>query len=161
MATDLTTGAIAGREHFIVRNSATHASPTWVQMNQARNLVFNKKRDSSTVELHGDNDNDHVVGNKTKDGSFEYVKKRGTDADYTAINTSFESGTILEIGILDGPANLNASVGFAYPIKITDMSKTANGNSETTYSVSFVKILAYDSGDALVSEFSITGTTPG
>lgn len=158
--TDLTAGVIAGREHVLVINDGTHATPDFIGMPQARNLTFNKKRDASVVEMHGSEGNDHSVGNMTKDGSFEYVKKRGTDAVYTKINNAIEDSTIEEIGILDGPADDSNSAGIAYPVKLTEMNMVANGNTETVYSVSFVKVKAYDGSDELVEEFAITGTDP-
>lgn len=158
--TDLTAGTIAGREHVLVINDGTHAAADFIAMPQARNLTFNKKRDATVVELHGSEGNDHSVGNMTKDGAFEYVKRRGADDIYDKINDAIEDSTIEEIGILDGPANSSNSVGIAYPMKLTEMNMVANGNSETVYSVSFVKVKAYDASDDLVDEFAITGTDP-
>jgi hypothetical protein len=157
--TDLTAGAIAGREHVLVLNTGTHASPTLTEMPQARNFTWNKKRDSSAVEMHGNIENDHTTGNLTKDGSFEYVKKRGTDTTFDALNDAIDDGTIEEIGMLDGPANLDASAGVMYPLKLTELNEVANGNSETVYSISFVRVHAYASG-TYVGDIAITGTTP-
>ena len=157
--TDLTAGAIAGREHVLILNTGTHASPTLTEMPQARNFTFNKQRDSTTVEMHGNRVNDHTIGNITQDGSFEYVKKRGDDDIFDALKDAIDDGTIEEIGMLTGPVNLDGSVGVMYPLKLTSLNEVANGSGETVYSINFVRVHAYE-GTTFVGEFAISGTTP-
>ena len=158
MATDLDRGAYAGKETVSVYNSATHATPTWVEMARVRNLQFEQGPELKKVNFHGASASGAIPGYDEQSGSFEYVRKRGTDTVYAALVAARDNATIIEIGNLDGPLDDVNSVGWAMPVLLGKFSTTSNGGDEVVTTVNFEKADAYDGSDNEIAIFSITGS---
>jgi hypothetical protein len=112
MASDLTRGAYSGKETFFYYNSATYASPTWVEMKRARNIQLNRGPALTPVEFHGAAETGNIPGYKVTSGSFEYVRRKGTDAVYAALVAARDAGEILDIAHLNGTVLLDESIGW-------------------------------------------------
>ena len=153
MATDLTRGAYTGKETKTYYNSNTHASPTWTEMPRIRNFQSSRGPALSEVEFHGAGSTGNIPGYQKASGSFEYVKKRGTDAIYSALKTAQAAGSILVIRHLDNAVTVDGAKGFDVPILLGESQETANGGDGVVETFQFGKADAYDaSGDAVEVE---------
>lgn len=161
MASDLTKGGYSGRETKLYYNSATYASPTWVEIVRARNVQKNRGKETSEIEFHGGGTKASIAGYPVFSGSFEYVRKAGTDSVYTALETHREAGTIVDLVHLNGTILLDESKGWRCPVLLGEFAETANGSDGVVVTIPFVKADAYDSGGNLIDWAAFTGTTPG
>lgn len=149
MASDLDRGAYSGKETVLYYNSATHASQTWVEIKRARNVQVNRGPALSEVEFHGATSTTNIPGYKRFSGSFEYVKKVGTDTVFGALETARDSGDIIEIAhaaVIDG----TSSNGWQCPVLLGEFSETANGNDGVVVTIPFAAADAYDGSAAEV-----------
>lgn len=160
MATDLVRGAYSGKETFTYYNSATYASPTWVEMKRVRNVQFNRGPNLSEVEMHGAAETGNIPGYKNFSGSFEYVRKIGTDTVFAALIAARDAGSIVDLAQLNGTVVLDASTGWRAPVVLGEFSETANGNDGVVVTIPFAKADAFDGSGDPVNYASFTGTTP-
>lgn len=160
MASDLTRGAYSGRETFFYYNSATNASPTWVELKRARNVQSNRGPNLSDIEFHGAAEMAAIPGYKKFSGSFEYVRRRGADTVYDALVAARDAGNILELVHLNGTILLDESVGWRCPVLLGEFSESANGNDGVVVTIPFSKADAYDASGDSVDYAAFTGTTP-
>lgn len=160
MASDLDRGAYAGKETILYYNSATYASPTWVEIGRARNVQTNRGVTLSEVETHGAAETGNVPGYKKFSGSFEYARKLGADTVYDALIAARDSGDILDICHLNGTVALDASKGWRAPVLLGESSGTDNGNDPSSTSFPFAKADAFDGSGDPVNYAAFTGTTP-
>lgn len=160
MASDLDRGAYSGKETFLYYNTATSATPTWAEIPRARNVQMNRGPNLAEIEFHGASETSNIPGYKRFSGSFEYVRKKGTDTVFAALESARDAGDILQIGHLNGPVNVTGSVGWKCPVLLGEFSETANGNDGVVVTIPFAKADAYlANGDAVECE-SFTGSTP-
>lgn len=160
MASDLTRGAYSGKETKLYYNSATNASPTWVEIVRARNVQTNRGPNLAEVEFHGAAETASIPGYRKFAGSFEYVRKAGTDTVYAALIAARDAGSIIELVHLNGTILLDASVGWRCPVLLGEFSETANGNDGVVVTIPFAKADAFNSGGSSVDYAAFTGTTP-
>ena len=161
MTTGLTQGAYAGKETKLYYNSGSHASPTWVEIKRARNVTKARPKNVADVNFHGSNSTVGVAGYAGFSGSFEYVKKKGTDTVFAAIRAARDNGTIIELAHLDGVITSDDSVGWFAPVYFENSDETANGNDPTVETFAFKLADAYDASENQVDfNGAFTGTTP-
>lgn len=156
MATDLKRGAFSGKETKLYYNSATHASPTWVLIDRARNIQVNDGPALSEVEFHGSKNTSNIPGYAAFSGSFEYVRRKGTDTVYDALVAARDAGSPLELQHLDGPIATVGSKGWKAPVLLGEGSSTANGGDPLVESFAFGLADAYDASDNVVEKESVT-----
>ena len=157
MATDLTRGAYSGRETFLYYNSATNASPTWVEVPRARNIQTNRGPALTEVEFHGAAETASIPGYKKFSGSFEYVRRKGTDAVYAALIAARDDGDIVELVHLNGAID-TASVGWRCPVLLGEFSETSNGSDGVVVTIPFAKADAFTAAGASVDYVAFAGT---
>ncbi len=150
MATDLVRGAYSGKETHLYYNSATNASPTWVEVPRARNISVNDGPALADVEFHGSENTSQIPGYKAFNGSLEYVRSRATDAVYTALKAASEAGDIIELMHVNAPYEISGAVnpdakGWRAPCIFGQFAETANGGDPVVASVPFSLADAYDS----------------
>jgi|GEM_PF-4016897 len=160
MASDLARGAYSGKETFFYYNSATYASPTFVEMKRVRNIQTNRGPNLGDVEFHGAAETGAIPGYKKFSGSFEYVRRKGADTVYDFLVDARDSGEILDIAHLNGTIILTASVGWRCPILLGEFSESANGNDGVVVTIPFSKADCYTTAGDEVNYASFTGTTP-
>ncbi|MDA7492691.1 hypothetical protein N8510_01200 [bacterium] len=164
MATDLEKGAFAGKDTFLYYNSATYASPTWVEMVRSRNVQVTRGAATTEVEFHGASTTGNIHGYSSFSGSFEYVKRLGTDAVFAALEAARDNKTIVDIIHLNGPETLPASstadpsVGWRAPVILGEFSETSNGSDSVTVTIPFVKADAYTAAGVAVDITDYTGS---
>ena len=156
---DLSRGSYAGKETYLYYNSATYASPTWVLIARARNVQKNRGPNLGDVEFHGANETGAVPGYVTFAGSFEYVRRLGTDTVYAFLLAAQEAGDIVDICHLNGTIVLDESIGWRCPVLLGEFSETSNGNDGVVATIPFSKADAYNVSGA-VNYSAFTGTTP-
>ena len=158
MASDLTKGAYSGKETFLYYNSATHASQTWVEIVRARNVTVNQEKSVDPVEFHGASETGHTVGYSGFTGTFEYVRRKGTDAVFSALETARNDGSSIELGQLNGPITDANSTGWQAPVYLGTFSETANGNDGVVVTIEFKKADVFDSTGASIPVDSLSGS---
>lgn len=147
MASDLTRGAVSGKETKLYYNSGTDASPTWVEIKRARNVQVNDGPSLNAVEFHGANNSSNIPGYAAFSGSFEYVKKRGADSVYDAIETARRNGDIIQLQHLNDDVATVGAKGWKAPCVIGEKSETSNGNDPVVATFPFGLADAYDELD--------------
>lgn len=161
MPSDLTRGAYSGKETFLYYNSATYASPTWVEIPRARNISVNDGPGLADVEFHGSENTSQIPGYKAFNGSLEYVRRRTTastpDGVYDYLKAASENGTIVDmmhlnqdIVLADGTTTNPDAIGWRAPCILGQFAETANGGDPVVASLPFSLADAYDaSGDQI------------
>lgn len=160
MATDLDRGAYSGKETFLYYNTATYASPTWAEIVRARNVQINRGPNLAEIEFHGAAETANIPGYARFSGSFEYVRRKGTDTVFAALLTARDAGSIVDLVHLNGTILLTESIGWRAPVLLGEFQETANGNDGVIVTIPFAKADAYDSGGDEVNYAAFTGTTP-
>jgi hypothetical protein len=160
MASDLTRGAYSGKETYLYYNSATNATPTWVAIPRARNIQVNDGPALADVEFHGASATAQIPGYAGFNGSFEYVRRRGTDTVFAALQTAARAGNIIELVHLNGPINDSDSIGWRAPCLLGQFAETANGGDPVVVTIPFSKADAYNSGGTSIERVAFTGTDP-
>ena len=144
MASDLNRGAYSGKETHLYYNSATHASPTWVEIARARNITTTTGPELSDVQFHGSDNTSQIPGYSAFNGSFEYVRKRGTDSVYAAIVAAAEAGDIIQLMHLNGPEDGVGFTGWKAPCVFGQFDQPANGGDAVVSTIPFSLADAYD-----------------
>ncbi len=153
MASDLTRGAYSGRETYLYYNSATNATPTWTQIVRARNIQFTDGPSLTEIEFHGAAAISSIPGYEGFSGSFEYVRRRGTDAVYSALLTAMRDGDPLEFQFLNNTEATAGAIGWRAPVLLGQFQETANGSDGVVVTIPFALADAYDAnGDVVVLE---------
>lgn len=159
MASDLTRGAYSGRETKLYYNSATHASPTWVEIKRARNIQTNRGPALSDIEFHGASETKAIPGYKKFAGSFELVRKRGADTVYDAIIEAREAGSIIELVHLNGSITDDDSKGWMCPVLLGETGDTANGGDGVAVTIPFQAADAFDASGDEVNYQAFSGSS--
>lgn len=160
MASDLERGAYSGRETYLYYNSATYASPTWVEILRARNIQKTRGPNLGEIEFHGAAEVGNIPGYKKFSGSFEYVRRKGADTVYDFLLAAQEAGDIVDLCHLNGTVLLDESVGWRCPVILGEFSESANGNDGVVVTIPFAKADCYTTAGAEVNYAAFTGTTP-
>ncbi len=155
MPTDLTRGAYSGKETFLYYNTATYASPTWVEIPRARNITVNDGPALADVEFHGSQNTSQIPGYSAFNGSFEYVRRITTaatpDEVYDDLKAASEGGAIVDMLHLnqnrvesDGTTVNPDAIGWRAPCILGQFAETANGGDPVVASIPFSLSDAYD-----------------
>jgi hypothetical protein len=162
MASDLQRGAYSGKETYLYYNNATHETPNWIEIARARNVQVNDGPELADVEFHGSDNTSQIPGYAAFNGSFEYVRKRGTDAVYDAIKTASAAGDIIELMHLNGPEDGIGFKGWQAPCVFGQFAETANGGDPVVATIPFSLADAYDATETQigVEPASSSGVAP-
>lgn len=148
--TGLQRGAYSGKETKLYFNDGTYEAPDWVEIVRARNVQKNRGPALTDIEFHGAQETAAIPGYQGFNGSFEYVRKRGTDAVYDALEAAQEAGDIVDLAHLNGSITVDSSVGWRCPVLLGEFAETSNGNDGVVVTVPFRKADAYDvNGDSV------------
>lgn len=156
MASDLTRGAYSGKETKLYYNSASHATPTWVEIVRARNIQINRGPALGDVEFHGGQSSTSVPGYAKFNGSFEYVRRRGVDAVYNALITARDNQAILHVRHLNGPIVTVGVTGIDAPIMLGEGSSSVNGGDAVAESFNFGLADAFNAAGVQINVTNIT-----
>ena len=156
MASDLTRGAYSGRETYLYYNTATNASPTWAEIPRARNIQYSDGPGLTEIEFHGAASTGNIPGYDKFSGSFEYVRKRGTDTIYAALLAAMRARTPLELEFLNDDIGNTGATGWRAPVLLGEFQETANGGDGVVVTIPFGKADAYDAGGDAVEVADVT-----
>lgn len=113
-----------GMEAKLYRNTGTHASPTWVEMLNVKDLTLNLEASEADVTTRG-NAGWRATIAALKDGSIEFEMVWDTgDADFTAIKDGFFGNTNIEFAVMDGDVTASGSQGLRATMSITSFSRS-------------------------------------
>lgn len=156
MATDLVRGAYSGRETKLYYNSATNATPTWVEIKRARNVQYTDGPGLSEVEFHGGQATASIPGYDKFSGSLEYVRRRGTDTVYAALLAARRNRTPIELEFLNDDISVVGATGWRAPVLLGEFSESSNGGDGVVVTIPFAKADAYDAGGDSVEVTDVT-----
>ena len=161
LATDLVRGAFSGKETFLYYNTGPTAVPVWEEIPRARNITTTDGPALTDVEFHGSPNTTQIPGYKAFNGSFELVRKKGTDTVYDALKLISETGEIVEFLHLNGTNLEVASVGWRAPVQLGEFAEVANGNDPVVATIPFGLADAYDGSDNQIGKTPAIGEGPG
>jgi len=113
-----------GMEAKLYRNSGTYASPTWVEMQNVKDVTLNLEAGEADVTTRG-NAGWRATIAALKDGSIEYEMVWDTaDPDFTAIQQAFFGNTEIEFAVMDGDITASGTQGLRATMSITNFSRS-------------------------------------
>lgn len=113
-----------GMEAKLFRNTGDYASPTWVEMQNVKDLTLNLEAGEADATTRG-NAGWRATIAALKDGSIEFEMIWDTaDADFTAIKDTFFGSTDLEFAVMDGDVAASGSQGLRATMSITNFSRS-------------------------------------
>jgi hypothetical protein len=103
---------VLGKDCHLYYNSATHASPTWVEIKKAINVKYKIGKGEAEVTSRETSWKLTKGGLKELEVTFNYRKKQGTDTVFAFLQAKAISGDAAEFWVADGP---QAEVGVQGP----------------------------------------------
>jgi len=102
---------VLGLDAKIYRNSATYENPTWVEIDNVKDVTLNLSKEEADATTRANNGWKAIVAT-LKEGTvdFEMVWNK-SDENFQALLTSFLSNTVIDFLILDGPYTSEGSEG--------------------------------------------------
>ena len=139
---------VPGRKTFTYL-STIFDTPVWQEIARRRDTNFNQGKqegDASAADL------DHEAtgyGLRTKELTFDYLYKRGTDAIFTALEDSCDNDTVLYFLRLDDALGQSGAKGYKFPGIVAEFNETAALSEGVVYSVT-VKFARHEDSGSLV-----------
>jgi hypothetical protein len=99
-----------GNAGKLYRNSATYATPTFVEVANIRDMSIDDARAEADLSARGDDISVFLAGKRTVGVQLEMVYD-DTDTGYDALRDAYEGNTVIELWIADGPAATTGSTG--------------------------------------------------
>ena len=124
-----------GMEGKLYRNTADYATPTWVEMQNVKDLTLSVEANEADATTRGNNGWEAIVA-ALKKGSIEFEMVWDTaDADFTAIQQAFFGNTTIEFAVMDGDVASSGSQGLRATMTITNFSRSEPLQEVMTVSV--------------------------
>lgn len=125
-----------GLDAGLYRNSANYASPTWVEINNVRDVTVTLEKDESDVTTRGTGGwRARVATLKDLNVEFEMVAF-AADTDLAAVRDAFINGTTLDIAVMDTEINTVGAEGPRAEMEVFSFSRNEPLTEGLTYSVS-------------------------
>ena len=131
----LTQTPVTGQESKLYYNSATYASPTWVEITKCIDVTISITASEVTTNARESAWKLTRQGLKELAISWNYLHKQGTDTVFDAIRAAFFSRTTYELLALDGPATESGCQGIRAHCQF--FSNTLNQGLEDASTVDF------------------------
>ena len=117
---------VLGMNAKLYRNTATYGTPTWDLVGNVRDLTLALTKDVVDVTTRGNNGWKAEVGT-LKDGSVDFSMVWDTeDTDFTAMQTAFLAGTLIDFAVMDGDITTPGSQGLRAEFDIMTFSRNEN-----------------------------------
>jgi hypothetical protein len=104
----------------------------------------------SEIEFHGASATANIPGYDKFSGSFEYVRRRGTDTVYDALVDAMRARGPIELQFLNNTVTTDGAVGWRAPVLLGEFSENANGADGVVVTIPFALADAYDAGGDVV-----------
>ena len=107
----------------LYRNSATYGTPTWVEIDNVRDVNFPhayEKLEATTRASGGVKE--YEPGELELSFSFK-IRSDEADTDFTSLETAYLARSLIDLMILDGDKATNGSRGYRYEAKVFSMGE--------------------------------------
>ncbi len=131
-------GVQPGRKNKLYYNSATYASPTWVEIARVGDVNRTGTKASTEVNMRASDTTIVVYGNKSREITFTYYKIKGSgtaDPVFTKLSDSYENDTVLDIAMMEGPIATVGQFGVRGPFVVSQLDKAEPIDGVDTYDV--------------------------
>lgn len=117
---------VLGLDGKAYRNTATHASPTWTEIENIQDAALNLTGETDDVTIRGGS-GWRLNVTTLLDGSVDFGMVYDTDdADFEAIQSAFFNKTTLLLAFMDGDITTNGSEGLRAPMAVNSFGRTEN-----------------------------------
>lgn len=137
----------AGRQCTANLNTGTYAVPVWSPLGRITSPKRAQSRGSSERMYRGADNKKTVLGYKSYGFAFTYIPKDIdlTDAILVALQASFDSGTVMDIALLDRTAAVDAT-GVRGPFVVQQFDRNEDDEDAVVYDVVLVEVDAEQTG---------------
>ena len=127
---------VLGKDAKLYHNSGSYASPTWVEIENVRDLSLSMERADTDITTRGGGGWRQSVATLA-DGSVDFQMVWDTsDTDFTAIKDAFTGASTIEFLILDGSQAVAGSQGLRATMAVTGFSRNEGLEDALTVDVS-------------------------
>jgi len=114
-------------------NSATHASPTWVEITDAIDIGVDLSKVKADVSSRAGTWKHHKSGQKEGSISMSYLHNKGADTVFDALLASYISDTPRQFAFMDGAIATAANQGLRAYCEVFGMSQGQNLDDGVKY----------------------------
>lgn len=108
--------AKSGRKCKLYVNSATYATPTWVEIDIARDVNISLGKGENEANARDVDWEQFLPGLKTMEVTFD-VRSEPTHTAWTTLRDAFIDDTELDIAVMDGDIATSGSKGYRAPMQ--------------------------------------------
>lgn len=145
--------AVVGLDCYLYYNSATHATPTWVQIAQARDVRLALSAAEADVSSRECNFKLAMQGLKEFSLEFDYLHTLGADTVFDALLASFISGTAKEFFVSDQAAATTGAQGARFGGLVFSMDRNEAMDEGVTMSFTVKPTRFIESGSLVVPDW--------
>ena len=140
--------ALSGRDCGAYYNSATYASPTWVEVTRAIDVSINLGKNTAEIKSRVSSWTTSAPGTKTLSVDVGYLHKPGgTDTVFDVLQDMFWNDTVKEFAIMDDAGGIaSGDVGLRAHFICTDMTQDQALEDGVQYTFTLEPVLEDDSG---------------
>ncbi len=114
---------LLGLNAKLYRNTGTYGSPTWVLVDNVKDLSINKEKGEADVTTRANNGWEATAAT-LKSATIEWdMVYDPADADYTAIETAWEDGSAIEFAFMDGLITVAGTKGYRMTCAVFGFSR--------------------------------------
>jgi hypothetical protein len=128
-----------GKNHKLYRNSATYASPTWVEITHVSDLMLDQTKGEADVSTRATGGDEAKVGTlkaRSLDFTFLYREDDSANAlDYTALSDSYENNTAIDMLIVNGVYSTPGTKGWRATMEVFKFSNDQKLTEASKFSV--------------------------
>lgn len=122
--------------NFNTLGLAGFANPNWVEIDRVSDVDRTGSKASSEVNIRASDTTISVYGNKSREISFTYYKKKGVDDVFTVLSDSFENDTVLDIAMMEDAMTATPKpIGKRGPFIVSELNKSEPIDGAETYEV--------------------------
>ena len=128
---------VTGLECKLYYNTATHASPTWVEIKKAINVNYTISKGEADQSSRESTWRNNLTTLKDLEITFSYRKKAGTDTVFDALIAAALADTIYEYAVLDAAHTESGAQGVRAFCQITSAgnSQELEGTEEIEFTL--------------------------
>lgn len=109
---------VIGNECKLYRNSGSYASPTWLEIENVKDLSYTSEAQEADLTTRANNGYTATVATlKSISVNFGMVYDPD-DVDYAALETAYDAKDVIEIAICDGPIGTTGTKGIRLSTQI-------------------------------------------
>ena len=107
-----------GQDCKLYRNTATYASPSWDEVDSARDVTLGLEKNETDISTRG-NDGWEATATVRKKGSVEFeLLWKPEGADFEAFRDAWLNGDSIEVAVMDGPIDTPGSQGLRATMQV-------------------------------------------